>query len=95
MYVCTMYVRVCVCVCVCIYIYNASLESDIFPDRLNITTVEPLHKRKKIQHYRPVTLLLASSKILEMLMKNRLTASITKNNISTQAQNDFRVGKST
>jgi len=75
--------------------HNASLESDIFPDWLKITTVEPLHKRKKIQHYRPVSLPLVFSKILETLMKNKLTAFITKNNISTQAQNDFREGKST
>jgi len=68
-----------------IYIYNASLESDISPDRLKIKTVEPLHKRKKIQHYRPISLLLAFSKILETLMKNRLIVFITKNNILTQA----------
>jgi len=30
-----------------------------------------------------------------MLMISRLTAFITKNNILTQAQNDFREGKST
>ena len=75
------------------HIYNASLESDIFPDRLKIITVEPLHKRKKIQNYRLISFLLAISKILGTLLKNRLTAFIIKNNILTQAQNDFREGK--
>jgi hypothetical protein len=39
------------------HIYNASLESEIFPDKLKIDKIIPLHKKEDtqdIQNYRPI-----------------------------------------
>jgi hypothetical protein len=44
-------------------IYNASLESGIFPDKLKIAKIVPVHKKgdaKDVQNYRPVHCYLSS-----------------------------------
>jgi hypothetical protein len=48
-------------------IYNASLKSGIFPGKLKIANLKPLHKkgdRNNIQNCRPISLLSVFSKIL-------------------------------
>jgi hypothetical protein len=60
--------------------------------------VVPLYKKREhyhIKNYRPVSILLACSKILEKLMYNRLMPLLLQNNILTEAQNGFRKTKST
>jgi hypothetical protein len=47
-------------------IHNASLESGIFPDRLKLAVVKPLHKNgdtENIQNYKPISLLSVFAKI--------------------------------
>jgi hypothetical protein len=79
-------------------ICNASFASGIFPDRLKIAIVKPLHKKGntgEVQNYRPISLLSVFSKTVEKLVYNRLMSFITKNNILNDAQHGFREGKST
>ena len=52
-------------------IYNASLKSGIFPDKLKIAKVIPVHKKgdaRDVSNYRPISLLLVFAKLLEKLM---------------------------
>jgi hypothetical protein len=78
--------------------YNASLESGIFPDKLKITKVVPVHKKgdaRDVRNYRPIALLPVFSKLLEKLMYNRLIEFIEGNGVLTEAQHGFRTRKST
>ena len=57
------------------YICNKSFQTDIFPDKVNMTKVVPIYKngdKHIISNYRPVSLLPQFSKILEKLFVNRL-----------------------
>ena len=66
------------------YIYNYSLLTGIFPDRLKITVVKPLHKKGdkyNISNYRPISLLPTFSKIFEKAMYGRLNQYLYTNNI--------------
>ena len=52
-------------------IFNKSLEKGVFPDRMKIAEVVPLYKGKSRTHkenYRPISLLITLSKILEKIM---------------------------
>ena len=54
-------------------IYNASLESGIFPDKLKIAKVIPIHKKGDVRE--------VFSKLLEKLLYNRLTTFIESNEV--------------
>ena len=74
-------------------IYNASLESGIFPDKLKIAKVIPVHKKgdsRDVSNYRPISLLPVFLKLLEKLMYNRLAEFIERNEVLTEAQHGFR-----
>jgi len=78
-------------------IYNTSLESGIFPDKLKIAKVIPVHKKgdsRDVSNYRPISLLPVFSKLLEKLMYNRLAEFIERNEVLTEAQHGFRTKKS-
>ena len=78
-------------------IYNASLESGIFPDKLKIEKVIPIHKKgdaRDVCNYRPISLLPVFSKLLEKLMYSRLAEFIERNEVLTEAQHGFRTKKS-
>ena len=78
-------------------IYDASLESGIFPDKLKIVKVIPIHKKggvREVSNYRPISLLPVFSKLLEKLMYGRLTTFIESNEVLTKAKHDFRTKKS-
>ena len=52
-------------------IFNKSLSSGIFPDQMKIAEVVPLHKSRSREipsNYRPISLLLTASKLLEIRM---------------------------
>jgi hypothetical protein len=76
---------------------NASFASGVFPEKLKIAIIKPLHKKgntkqkKNIDPY-PLSVF---SKIVEKLMYSRLMAFITKHNILNNVQHGFREGKST
>ena len=56
-------------------IFSNSLTEDIFPERMKTSKVIPLHKSKskeETNNYRPISLLLMISKILEKAMYNRV-----------------------
>jgi len=79
-------------------ICNTSFASGIFPAILKIATVKSLHKKGNtggVQNFRPISLLLVFSKIIEKLMYSRLMSFVTKNNILNDIQHGFHEGKST
>jgi hypothetical protein len=80
------------------YIYNYSLHTGIFPDRLKIAVVKPLHKngdKFNNSNYRPIFLLPTFSKIFEKAMYSRLNQHLYTNNIWVPEQYAFRKGMST
>jgi hypothetical protein len=79
-------------------ICNASFVSVVFPEKLKIAIIKPLHKKgntEEARNYRPISLLSVFSKTVEKLIYSTLMAFITKNKILNNAQHGFCEGKST
>jgi hypothetical protein len=73
--------------------FNKSLETGIFPDKLKIAKIIPIHKADDklcVGNYRPISILPFFSKILERLMYNRLLDYIDVNSILVNNQYGFR-----
>ena len=73
-------------------IFNQSFESGIFPDIMKLAEVIPLYKNKVIDrlvNYRPISLLMTMSKLLEKLMYKRVYAFINKYDILYKSQYGF------
>ncbi len=80
------------------HVFNLSLNIGVFPDKLKIAKIVPIHKSGSVHdliNYRPISILPSLSKILERLVYNRMIAYLNKNNILTDAQFGFRQGRST
>lgn len=80
------------------YIFNQAIEYGHFPACLKISVVTPIFKggsRENTVNYRPVSLITNLSKILEKLIKVRLTSFLTKYKILNESQFGFQEGKST
>ena len=74
-------------------IFNQSLSEGRFPDLMIKAEVVPLYKGKefdKVINYRPISLLLTISKILEKLVYARVIKFIDKNEILYDSQDGFR-----
>ena len=74
-------------------IFNNSLETGIFPEKMKIAKVVPLHKAKnkdETTNYRPISLLLTLSKLLEKIMYKRVYEFLTKTNQLYSSQYGFR-----
>ena len=74
-------------------LFNESLQSGTFPDIFKIAEVVPLHKngpRDQIANYRPISLLMTISKILEKIYYTRMYTFLTKSNQLYQSQYGFR-----
>ena len=74
-------------------IFNQSIASGCFPDMMKIAEVIPLYKGKEEDHvvnYRPVSLLMTISKVLEKIIYNRLYKFLSKHNILYDSQYGFR-----
>ena len=74
-------------------IFNNSLENGIFPNLMKLAEVIPLHKGKAKDleaNYRPISLLLTISKILEKVMYNRIYDFLTETSQIYQSQYSFR-----
>lgn len=80
------------------HLINTSLANGVFPERLKISIVKPLHKKGctlDVNNYRPITLIPILSKIYEKVMHLRLREFLNKNKIIKEEQNGFQKGKST
>ena len=80
------------------HIFNQSFEQGIFPDKLKVASVTPIHKAKSklsVNNYRPILILPLFSKILEQLMHVRATSFLTKNNVIFDHQFGFQKNSST
>jgi hypothetical protein len=80
------------------FICNHSLHTGIFPDRLKIAVVKPLHKKGdkyNMTNYRPISLLPVFSKVFEKAMHSRLSHHLYTNHILVPEQHAFRKGMST
>ena len=74
-------------------IFNESLNLGIFPETMKMAEVIPLYKGKcKFEpgNYRPISLLLTMSKILEKLLYKRTCAFLDDNNQIYHSQYGFR-----
>ena len=74
-------------------IFNKCLIQGIFPDIMKIADVVPLHKSVSVHildNYRPVSLLMTISKILEKLVYNHVYAFLDKTDQFYDSQYGFR-----
>ena len=74
-------------------IFNKSLETGTFPDEMKKADVVPLYKSKaeyECTNYRPISLLLTISKLLEKLMYKRTYYFLEQTNQLYQSQYGFR-----
>ena len=81
-------------------IINQSLNTGIFPDKLKIAKVIPVHKdplldRNMLNNYRPISILPSISKIFERVAYNQLYSYFSDNNIFYKSQYGFRKTHST
>ena len=74
-------------------IFNQSTATGCFPDRMKVAEIIPLYKGREedqVVNYRPVSLLMTISKILEKIIYNRVFKFLTKYNILYDSQYGFR-----
>ena len=79
-------------------IINESFSTGVFPERLKLAKVLPLHKgnsKLETNNYRPISILPIFDKILEKLMYSRLISFLTENAILSTCQYGFRENHST
>lgn len=77
---------------------NKSLETGIFPDKLKIARVIPIHKSKdqtELTNYRPISLLSVFSKVYEKVMYNKISSFMNSQNLFYEHQYGFRDKHST
>ena len=79
-------------------IFNLSIEQGVFPQKMKIIIIVPIHKKDDTQdcnNYRPISLLPNISKLFEKLIKNRLSKFLEKNKCLFLRQFGFRNKHST
>ena len=79
-------------------IFNCRNEQGIFPEKLKVAFIYPIHKGKlklDCSNYRPISILPLLSKIYEKPMHTRLMDFISKLDITFKHQYGFQKGKST
>jgi len=75
------------------YVFNKILSLGIFPDRMKLSIIRPLHKKgitKELENYRPISLLTVFSKILEKIIYKRLYSYLEKYKILSDAHFGLR-----
>lgn len=80
------------------HIYNLSLATGIFPEAWKTAIITPIHKsgdKKSPTNYRPISLLIIFSKLLEKLVNKRLVVFLESNDLIPDRQFGFRHGRST
>ena len=76
-----------------VIIFNKSLTEGTFPELMKIADVAPLHKGKSktlVTNYRPISLLLTISKVLEKIMYKRTYEHLNKTDQIYKSQYGFR-----
>ena len=79
-------------------IFSSSVQEGSFPNVLKLARIVPIFKsksRKLVSNYRPISILSTLSKIMEKLMKSRVTSFFDRNNVMYNKQFGFRVGYNT
>ena len=79
-------------------IFNESINLGIFPENMKIAKVTPIFKSGKkelLTNYRPISVLLCFSKILERIMYNRVCNYLNDNNLLFHKQFGFMKSHST
>ena len=75
------------------HIFNQSIQEGIFPKLMKRAKVIPLYKGKEMDYmvnYRPVSLLIMISKLLEKIVYSRLYSFLDKNGSLFSSQYGFR-----
>jgi hypothetical protein len=75
------------------YLINLSFEQGIFPNILKTSIVKPIYKKgdkKKLENYRPISLLSVFSKILEKAIANRIYVFFEKFELLNPYQFGYR-----
>ena len=78
-------------------IFNKSIIEGKFPDRMKLADIIPLHKSKSTQdcnNYRPISLLITISKLLEKIIYTRTYKFLERSNLLYTSQYGFREGHS-
>ena len=81
-------------------IINQSLGTGIFPDKLKIAKVHPIHKGNDLDlntlnNYRPISILPCISKIFERIIYNQLYEYFNSHDLLYESQYGFRLDHST
>ena len=79
-------------------IINQCLTTGIFPDKLKIAKIVPIHKKEEkdiLNNYRPISLLPSVSKVIERVMFNQIYAFFQTNKLFYYSQYGFREKHST
>ena len=80
------------------HIFNLTFSTGIIPDNLKVALITPIFKSNdtmRFKNYRPISVLVCFSKLLERLMISRLSKFINKNKILSKHQYGFRKNRST
>ena len=78
-------------------IFNKSLNEGTFPDKMKLADIIPLHKSKSTHdcnNYRPISLLITMSKLLEKIIYTRTYNFLERSNLLYTSQYGFREGHS-
>ena len=76
---------------------NQVFNNNIFPAKIKLAKVIPLHKKvtSSIENYRPISLLSSFSKVIEKIIFNQLSNFFQCNNLFYNSQYGFRKNHST
>ena len=80
------------------HVFNLSIETGVFPGKLKIARVSPVYKvgdNRDLTNYRPISVLPCFSKILEIIMYNRLFSYVSQEKILYSKQCGCQSGQST
>jgi hypothetical protein len=75
------------------HIFNKCIQKGTFPPRLNYSSIIPMYKsgdKLNMSNFRPISISISFSKILEKIIYRTIYTHITINNILTADQFGFR-----